>query len=161
MTNDELSTLRELAAKATPGPWTFTYAAVRKYLGNDDEYHVAELPRVAGDTETRRGGCDGEFIAAANPTAVLALLDEIDHWRSENEKYMRAMAGISESSPSELAEIYAGTCEVRDRLRRQLSAMTAARDEARDIAYQAIEDNAAAMPTTASERIGELRKVGR
>lgn len=46
------------------------------------------------------------------------------------------------------------------RFAEQLSAMTAARDEACEIAHRAIEDNAAAMPTTQSMRIAELRKVG-
>lgn len=70
--------LRDLASKATPGPWFFTYATVRKSLGNDEEYSVADMPRVAGDTETRQGGHDGEYIAAVNPSVILELLDEVE-----------------------------------------------------------------------------------
>lgn len=86
--------LRELAQKATPGPWTLEYDSDSGEYGenygqwphalngpksktewNDPErqeqygHHVSEISDMSD--------ADAEFIAAANPTVVLALLDEI------------------------------------------------------------------------------------
>ena len=77
--------LRELAQKATPGPWH--YFEYPKYK----EHHVS-LP-IAGSgmlralfsdgCETDNPAADAEYIAAANPATVLALLDEIDRLRAD------------------------------------------------------------------------------
>lgn len=71
MTNDEL---RRLAEAATPGPWVVTglpaayvYAQIENEDDNPDDVEVAGVGRFQ----------DALFIAAANPAAVLALLDRI------------------------------------------------------------------------------------
>ena len=72
--------LRELAQKATPGPWT--YFPYPKYK----EHHVSlpidgsgmTMPLFPDGCQTSRQREDAEYIAAANPSTVLALLDKLD-----------------------------------------------------------------------------------
>lgn len=79
LTNEELQRLRRLAEAATPGPWP-----VMTWYGADDGGFAAIGPHhVSQDTDDdypggpveERAMADAEFIAAANPTVVLALLD--------------------------------------------------------------------------------------
>lgn len=69
--------LKELALAATPGPWI---------NGNDDDSDsclvgphrdgIVSRPVVKLSSE-----CDAEYIAAANPAAVLALIAEVEKWK--------------------------------------------------------------------------------
>ncbi|MDM3280747.1 ead/Ea22-like family protein [Citrobacter sp. Ce104] len=72
--------LREAAEKATPGRWEY-------YPGNTSiEYNVDSLVEDqgsivyvdSGDFTRDQTDRNGEFIAAANPATVLALLDELE-----------------------------------------------------------------------------------
>ena len=66
--------LRELAQKATPGPWYSKWPEERcawKDIGHS-RYPVAYTGDCFDDAP------NAEFIAAANPSAVLALLDKLD-----------------------------------------------------------------------------------
>lgn len=70
--------LRRLAEAATPGPWDFgcglsDWAITTHSDDPGDDTHIATTPH----------GQDGEYIAAANPTVVLALLDELDALRAQ------------------------------------------------------------------------------
>jgi hypothetical protein len=131
---------------------------------------------------------DAAFIAAAHPQTVIALLDEIDGLRAERDEALRQhegrirqaeklerrlqvadafeakiKGGLKDAWKGERAKLRAAAVDYRaqrDLATEHLAALTAARDEACDIAYRAIEDNAAAMPTTASMRIDAIRKVG-
>lgn len=65
--------LREAAEKATPGEWR---RASTRFNG------ITATPFSLGGEEVMLAGasekCDAEFIAAANPQTVLALLDELE-----------------------------------------------------------------------------------
>jgi len=127
MNDDDRKRLRELAERATPGPWEYVPTGPDRSA----DFVRAEL----GSTVADFGGyppspADAAFIAAANPTAVLELLDDMEILRAIKD-----------------AEVRRGEWRAGALL------------EACDIAYQAIEDNAAAMPTTASDRIVALRKI--
>ncbi len=113
--------LRSLALAATKGPWFFGYATVRKSLGSDDEYSVADLPRIAGDTETQQGRRDGEYIAAASPDVVLGLLDQLDRREDECDE-RQAMTLIAEGIASDLRSQLSS-------LRSQVDTMIAVNDE--------------------------------
>ncbi|MCB2246502.1 ead/Ea22-like family protein [Salmonella enterica subsp. diarizonae] len=72
--------LREAAEKATPGRWEY-------YPGNTSiEYNVDSMVEDqgsivyvdSGDFTQDQTARNGEFIAAANPATVLALLDELE-----------------------------------------------------------------------------------
>lgn len=155
--------LRELAESATPGPWSTNAPSATKVVdvgvvqGEEDyeDYAFARGPatyRKVGDAYNgpwrKQADQDAAFIAAANPQTVIALLDLVDKTVE--------IASLVELISSERNMVAAELLLSQE----QLAAMTAARDEACEIAYRAIEDNAAAMPTSASQRIDELRKVG-
>jgi hypothetical protein len=83
MTNDEIEKLRDLASRATKGPWT---------LGRRSKYKQRiDSPAEGGwwafcnvivrmqdaENDSPQGVANAEFIAAANPKSVTELLDEI------------------------------------------------------------------------------------
>ncbi|EMB4317946.1 TPA: ead/Ea22-like family protein [Citrobacter freundii] len=68
--------LREAAEKATPGEW-------KRMMRNSDElmttFHGVAIGNVFVELTTgKRDIFDAEFIAAANPSTVLSLLDELE-----------------------------------------------------------------------------------
>lgn len=80
MSNIDKQALREVAEKATPGRWEY-------YPGNTSiEYNVDSMDEDqgsivyvdSGDFTQKQTDLNGAFIAAANPTTVLALLDELE-----------------------------------------------------------------------------------
>ena len=87
-----MSDLRKLAEAATPGPWSPTkgHPSLRYY-----GVHCASGPiiRFHGMGKANTGGHDNAaYIAAANPAAILALLDERDALR---EAFVWAMAELN------------------------------------------------------------------
>ena len=85
--------LRELAQKATPGPWKAGCLASWNadgvscrfvYRGKDES--VQTRVRIKGGEGVNGSvfdcDADAEYIAAANPATVLAPLDEIDRLRT-------------------------------------------------------------------------------
>ena len=77
MSNIDKRALREAAEKATPGPWGI--ARNGKTITSNQSHPVAviteDFHRLLDNGKT---GGDAEFIASANPTTVLALLDELE-----------------------------------------------------------------------------------
>lgn len=65
-------TLRELALKAERGPWRVEHRNEDKF----DEYALLSVEIPLGTV--RLGRSEAEYVAAANPSAILALLDERD-----------------------------------------------------------------------------------
>ena len=86
--------LRELAQKATPGPWEQINHIVFTETGN--------LEWVVANARSGNSIIDAGYIAAANPSTVLALLDEIDRLRTI-ESAARNMAKVKGRHHSELA----------------------------------------------------------
>ncbi len=135
MTPAQLQTLRALALAATqPGPW----AARRELQGKGrHSYRVIDTNGfwVADFDDAPH---DAAFVAAASPDVVLALLDECERLRRDRDSY--ANSGFERQL---------------DDARQQLAAVSAARDEACDIADRVVEDN-----EVLHDRLEELRKVG-
>ncbi|HDT2074706.1 MULTISPECIES: ead/Ea22-like family protein [Enterobacter] len=72
MSNIDKQALREAAEKATPGPWRM---ALTKFNGiTHGKFSFTKEDIIASSPEKR----NAIFIAAANPKAVLALLDELE-----------------------------------------------------------------------------------
>jgi len=67
--------LKEIEARlkaATPGPWVYdSYSRIFAEHGN-----VAKVPTVAGDTATKQGAEDAEFIAHS-PADVARLIEAL------------------------------------------------------------------------------------
>ena len=81
-----MAELRRLAEAATPGPWE-AFGAVdgrrgERWLGVTTDMRATEAAR-AGDVFAAQDCTrqDALFIAAANPAAVLGLLDHLAHMR--------------------------------------------------------------------------------
>lgn len=131
------SNLRALAEAATPGPWKRT---------RDNGIHAGKPSRCIGSMY------DSEYVVAASPSVVIGLLDEIDRLEHDNDRLMVTRVPVEVA----LAEDQA--------LRQQLAAMTAARDEACDIATSNLNGLRATGLAIGGDRqesrIGELRKAG-
>ncbi|MCO2436038.1 ead/Ea22-like family protein [Pseudomonas aeruginosa] len=111
--------LRRVAEAATPGPWScnrhwaivggptleFTNGAAQQQIA------MACWQSWMHEEELRN---NAEFIAANNPKTVLALLDEIDRLKAENEVLRGALKQFAEmlksiNVPIDLDEILKGT----------------------------------------------------
>ena len=110
LTPEKLAELRRLAEAATPGPWE-AFGAVdgrrgERWLGVTTDMRATESAR-AGDVFAAQNCTrqDALFIAAANPAAVLALLDDADALRAE-------LAHMREARDNARAEVKRLTAQV-------------------------------------------------
>lgn len=112
--------LRELAEKATRGPWRWTDHRVPDLVGRGGDPDIYEYDtevieaehhgecgcRSACELNLAVGPFDAEFIAAADPQTVLALLDERDRLRNALARILGYTRGAVERlMPVELAEL--------------------------------------------------------
>jgi hypothetical protein len=67
--------LRQLALAATPGPWENSYVDQHRVQCRGAGDEIVDT-RYASEKPPAERKANALFIAAANPTAVLALLDE-------------------------------------------------------------------------------------
>jgi len=82
--------LREVAEKATPGPWSINrHGAIvgGEFIEYTNGHGQSQLAMACGahnigDDERK---ANAEFIATFNPTTAIALLDELAVLRKENE----------------------------------------------------------------------------
>ncbi|SSU22509.1 Uncharacterised protein [Acinetobacter baumannii] len=81
--------LRRLAKAATPGPWE--YQAPLKVLAAD---RTSIVLIALSHASYREDEANSRLIAAANPKAILALLDEIDGLKAENEVLRGALQAV-------------------------------------------------------------------
>lgn len=78
--------LRKLAKAATPGPWQNAPDGYRVFNNLSGKFGMIKLICWTGANKKTRiseNKRNADFIAAANPTVVLALLDEIDGLRAK------------------------------------------------------------------------------
>jgi hypothetical protein len=159
VTNNELKRLRKLAEAATPGPWDASIDLERpddvRVCYVRDGKHCDWCVSLSGECvegtrewtpETlQRWRADAAFIAAANPTAVIALLDAVEGYQRGVDALRDQLAAanaecerLTALTINPGATLHGSTItEIatdRDNLRSQLAAMTAARDEACDLA---------------------------
>ncbi|HAG0249877.1 TPA: ead/Ea22-like family protein [Salmonella enterica] len=84
--------LREVAEKATPGNWRRTSSLFNGITVTPFSLCGEEVT-LAHTVEKR----DAEFIAAANPRNMLALLDELEHYKSREERVTKLVMDNSTS----------------------------------------------------------------
>ena len=107
MTPTELASLEALAKAATPGPWKhvetiafhtgLTYTSVqpvdpdpdkmRPMLMASGEYHLCRMSHTAAQHAIAIHRANAAFIAAANPAAILSLIEE-------NKRMREALDGL-------------------------------------------------------------------
>lgn len=73
----DIEELRRLAEEATPGLWIATVDPLGFHVGG-----VRGRIALAVPSRGRGARADAEFIAAANPQVILALLDELEALRA-------------------------------------------------------------------------------
>ncbi|MKN50851.1 ead/Ea22-like family protein [Salmonella enterica subsp. enterica] len=97
--NIDKQALREVAEKATKGPWTL-------FSDIDTKTFSIHTPRDKRcENVIKWGGFDcqpnaeanAEFIAAFNPKVALALLDELEHYKSREERVTKLVLDNSAS----------------------------------------------------------------
>lgn len=114
MTDQELSRLRDLASRATKGPWELGRKGRFKqrldsptggWWGLCHTYHA--LKDHNGDAvPNREGQANAAFIAAANPKAVTELLDEITRLKDCLAMFQNAaIAIVAEPAPPICGEL--------------------------------------------------------
>lgn len=88
LTPEDRARLRDLAAKATTGPWTVEHGS--DWDSDEGQVTQSSVRRAdrAAITWDDHGGevfmpADAEFIAAADPATVTALLDDLDAAEAE------------------------------------------------------------------------------
>ena len=92
----DLSKLRELAENATPGEWEAGDAWVYTDPIYPDDRRLSDVlgmkfaDEERAEAEHARGLRNAEFIAAANPATVLALLDRLEAAERERAKWERS-----------------------------------------------------------------------
>ncbi len=91
--------LRRLARAATPGPWRVQTGCSWRRIGTDSgdgdvlrpcTHPHDGWPDIVAPAENLK------YIASANPKAILALLDEIDQLKAENEVLRGALKPFAE-----------------------------------------------------------------
>jgi hypothetical protein len=86
MSDDKYKNLRELADKATQGPWHVFRAGV--CMGDETFVH----------SRSEGGRADSGYIAAANPEVIRELLDERDELQKElNSELLEGITRLGES----------------------------------------------------------------
>ncbi|WP_416383856.1 ead/Ea22-like family protein [Salmonella enterica] len=92
MSNIDKQALREVAERATPGNWRRTSSLFNGITVTPFSLCGEEVT-LAHTVEKR----DAEFIAAANPATVLALPDELEHYKSREERVTKLVLDNSTS----------------------------------------------------------------
>ncbi|MEI0849994.1 ead/Ea22-like family protein [Pseudomonas aeruginosa] len=92
--------LKELAERATPGPWSAAWEE-----GDDTAWSNLFPVIQAGNgevvignegfyTDLEQDKANATFCAAANPQAILGLIDEVERIKAENEALLLGMRAI-------------------------------------------------------------------
>ncbi|MDW3573947.1 ead/Ea22-like family protein [Enterobacter asburiae] len=76
MSNIDKQALRNLARRATPGPWTMEHENIW-YYENGFTKHLAYFCQ-GDDVDDSQDDVNTRYVAAADPATVLALLDELE-----------------------------------------------------------------------------------
>ena len=107
--NTSNADLRRLAEQATPGPWhvkTLYLGGPEIWAGPDEDHQTG----FQGVTDRVNQPHDAAYIAAANPQAILALLDERESDRAAIKSYARATIELR----SRVAALEEGLTGLRD-----------------------------------------------
>lgn len=121
MSTVDKAKLRELAAKATAGPWgtdglEVTADTRELVCCGRGGYECCGDPDVYGSADDVIATASHEdcaaFIAAANPATVLALLDEIEALRKDAERYRWLRLGGNEDGELDRWEDVGYVCGV-------------------------------------------------
>lgn len=137
---NNIEELKRMAEAATPGPWEVRAGVLRK---------IGEQPQIA----TIYRPYNSQFIAAANPAAVLDLIAEVEYLRGKNREHFDACIGCDE----ELKRV----TKQRDELMAALKSYRAARAMPSYGDYASIQWESQQGPTNPQWDGGDCKKHGR
>lgn len=80
LSNEQIDELEQLALAATPGPWAVDALQIGARYNielPDGSEAIAMTQQLAGDRLSVQRGANADFIAAAHPQKVLALISQL------------------------------------------------------------------------------------
>ncbi|EHS2460472.1 ead/Ea22-like family protein [Salmonella enterica] len=97
--NIDKQALREVAEKATKGPWTlFSDIDTKTFsIHTQRDKRCENVIKWGGFDCQPNTEANAEFIAAFNPKVALALLDELEHYKSREERVTKLVMDNSTS----------------------------------------------------------------
>ena len=95
MTPEERARLRELAERATAGPWDAhrPHPAYRQYVV-DRVMPEGHLGETVATTEDVQASENAEYIAAVSPDVVLGILDALNAAEAERDRLAKAVERV-------------------------------------------------------------------
>lgn len=108
--------LKAAAEKATPGEWVyFPKNTSIEYDVGSDESQGSILYVDSGDFTQAQTDRNGEFIALANPTNILALVEALEKAQTERDEYrnrLKLERSILEDADKRIAELESRTVKL-------------------------------------------------
>ncbi|EEA9092895.1 ead/Ea22-like family protein [Salmonella enterica subsp. enterica] len=97
--NIDKQALREVAERATQGPWKlFSDIDTKTFsIHTPRDKRCENVIKWGGFDCQKNAKANAEFIAAFNPKVALALLDELDHYKSREERVTKLVMDNSTS----------------------------------------------------------------
>lgn len=88
MSNIDKQALRNLALRATPGPWTMEHENIW-YYENGYTKHLAYFCQ-GDDVDDSQDDVNTRYVAAADPSTVLALMDALEAAKQDSARWFKA-----------------------------------------------------------------------
>ncbi|MGG5949399.1 ead/Ea22-like family protein [Salmonella enterica] len=112
--NIDKRALREVAERATQGPWEMEQENI--WFTDEDGYtkHLAYVEQ-GDDVDDKQDHYNTAYIAAANPATMLALLDEMEAAEKRIAEQREYYEGVIADGSKRIAELEARTVTLPDR----------------------------------------------
>lgn len=115
MSNIDKQALRNLALRATPGPWTMEHENIW-YCENGYTKHLAYFCQ-GDDVDDSQDDANTRYVAAADPATVLALLDEVEAKEEQRANWFQMAQKLGEyldGAEKRIAELESREVKLRD-----------------------------------------------
>lgn len=115
MSNIDKQALRNLALRATPGPWTMEHENIW-YCENGYTKHLAYFCQ-GDDVDDSQDDANTRYVAAADPATVLALLDEVEAKEEQRANWFQMAQKLGEDldgAEKRIAELESREVKLRD-----------------------------------------------
>lgn len=115
MSNIDKQALRNLALRATPGPWTMEHENIW-YCENGYTKHLAYFCQ-GDDVDDSQDDANTRYVAAADPATVLALLDEVEAKEEQRANWFQMAQKLGEyldGAEKRITELESREVKLRD-----------------------------------------------
>lgn len=92
----DLARMKELAAKATPGPWGNKGKLSDRIVNSAGKGIAEAVGYQLGPDGDAQDEANGVYIAACDPTTITALVRDAERLASENARYRICLQGIAD-----------------------------------------------------------------